>query len=80
MFIDASPFRLCLDRQNRYTHSCTVDTKITSYASYLEIQPLSYTPSETVASGYILTAHVIVGNRTTARDYDMKTILTDWKR
>lgn len=35
-----SPIRLCIDALGRYTHDCTGTNTRTSYASFLQIQPL----------------------------------------
>jgi hypothetical protein len=71
---------LYLDRYGRYTHTKT-DTP-TPYASYTLLTPLLVDGKEVKrkneTAGYILDMRVIVKNGTTYREYDMKSLLTNW--
>lgn len=79
--------QLYLDSLGRYTHSDTGSG--TLYASYMIVSPLKFEASGTTiepkdgASGrnqwYIIDARVIVKSRGYT-EYDMKTIITDWKK
>ncbi len=78
--------RLYLDAQWRYTHTAT-DTG-TLYASYIAISPLGYRDTwwslvevkkDDKNQWYILDARVIVKSRG-YKEYDLKTIITDWKK
>lgn len=79
--------RLYKDSENRFTHTET--STPTNYASYLIISPLSVpdadgvmlTPiKDTMPQWYILDARVITHSRMWYREYDLKTVITDWKK
>lgn len=77
--------QLFLDEQGRFTHKNTGSG--TQYAAYIVISPLSFENNwtrMTVAKDgknqwYILDARVIVNSRG-YREYDLKTLITDWKK
>ncbi len=77
--------KLYLDSQGRFTHINTGTG--TLYASYINIRPLEFENAWTITEikkdgknqWYILDAHVIVNSRG-YREYDLKTIITDWKK
>ncbi len=74
--------RLFLDVDGRYGHTPTATG--TSYASYIRIEPLTVPGVGTIDKdgkhqGYLLEAHVIVHDRI-YRDFDLRTIITDWKK
>ncbi len=77
--------KLYLDSQGRFTHSPT--NTGTLYASYINIHPLEFdngwSPMIVQKDGknqwYILDAHVIVNSRG-YREYDLSTLITDWKK
>lgn len=77
-----SKTRLYLDASGRYTHTTTATG--TSYASYTVITPLTV-PGVGVLDkdgkhqGYVLEAHVIAHDQG-YRDFDLRTIITDWKK
>ncbi len=77
--------QLFLDGQGRYVHDYTWAP--TSYASYIIVSPLGYTGSTWVFTPvvkdsknqwYIIDARVIVKNWNNYREYDAKTLITDW--
>ena len=79
--------RLYLDDHDRFTHTAT--STGTSYASYIIISPLSildatWIPLTPIKNGknqwYILDARVITKLRSGYREYDLKTVITDWKK
>lgn len=74
--------RLYLDDQWRYTHTETQNP--TPYASYLIIHPLGSGSVEVVhewrTQWYVFDARVIVQDGSSYREYDAKTVLTDWIR
>ena len=79
--------RLYYDSDMRLTH--TVTGSGTPYASYLMVSPLiigtSLWPIEPKTiigknQWFILDARVITKSRTGYREYDLKTIITDWKK
>ena len=80
--------RLYTDVQWRFTHESLSNTG-TAYASYLIISPMKFDANGTIEpkdpitqrnQGYILDARVIVSSRWAYREYDLKTIITDWKK
>lgn len=76
--------RLFLDAQGRYTHDDAWTP--TPYASYIIVSPLGYTGStgfvpvvkDEKNQWYIIDARVIVKNWNNYREYDAKTLITDW--
>lgn len=74
--------RLYLDEQGRYTHAPTATE--TQYASYLMVYPLGsgsvQVERDGRTQGYVFDARVIVQDGRTYREYDAKTVLTDWIR
>lgn len=77
---------LKLDDQNRYNHLTGTGT---SYASYLYLSPLVINNGGTLIEpktilgknqGFIIDARVIVKSRFGYREYDLKTVITDWKK
>ncbi len=76
--------RLSLDERWRYTHAVTGSG--TAYASYIIVSPLGYTGSTGLvpivrdgqSQGWIIDARVIVKTGNTTREYDAKTMITDW--
>jgi hypothetical protein len=79
--------QLYTDTHNRFTH--ILSSTGTNYASYLIISPLIIsTPSGPIEpkdtnmknQGWILDARVIAKSRNNYREYDLKTIITDWKK
>lgn len=76
--------RLYIDAKWRYTHDIT--STGTFYASYVIITPLQFENNWTVKvekdgkpQWYIIDARVIVDSRG-YKEYDLKTIITDWKK
>lgn len=81
--------RLYLDNQGRFTH--TVSATGSNIASYITISPLQFTrpvwsPSliepkdrDWNNQWYILDARVII-NSSGFREYDLKTLITDWQK
>ena len=78
--------RLYFDEQNRFTHTAT--DRPTKYASYLRIAPLKIDTATTsiepkkdgISQWYIIDARVISETRGNYREFDLKTIITDWKK
>ncbi len=78
--------RLYQDQYGRYTHTHTVSSTPTPYASYVVITPLVIpsSPPLAVVSGsqpqaYRVTARTIVSTPR-YREYEISTIITDWQR
>jgi prepilin-type N-terminal cleavage/methylation domain-containing protein len=81
-------FALYRDDQWRFTHTQTQSG--TAFATYLIISPIQYTlawsqkiikdPLSNAPQGYIIDVRVILNTRGVFREYDAKTILTDWVR
>lgn len=83
--------RLSIDSKGRYTHTSTATG--TNIASYIIITPLRFErphanpalrmiepkSSDWNNQGYILDARVIV-NSNGLREYDLKTVITDWQK
>lgn len=79
--------RLYYDSDMRLTHTLT--SSGTSYASYIIVSPLRigspiWPIEPKTISGknqwFILDARVITKSRTGYREYDLKTVITDWKK
>ncbi len=79
--------RLYLDTHDRFTHRVT--STGTSYASYVMVSPLIIDNAGTNIEPktptwknqwYILDARVITKLRSGYREYDLKTVITDWKK
>lgn len=89
-FSDANHFNqsaLFLDNQERYSH--TVSWSGTPYASYMIITPIQFIDragtvvkienwSSPKPQWYTIDARVIVNSRGIYREYDAKTMITDW--
>ena len=79
--------KLSLDAQGRYVHD-ELSSTWTPYAAYIKLTPLSYIEWWNVrrieenwkTQGYIIDARVIVNTRWTYREYDAKSMITDWIR
>jgi prepilin-type N-terminal cleavage/methylation domain-containing protein len=80
--------RLKLDDKERYNHRAGTGT---NYASYIIVSPLIIRDSAGIAiepkdsvtlrnQWYILDARVIAKSRNKYREYDLKTVITDWKK
>ncbi len=79
--------KLYSDSAMRFTHTATATG--TSYASYIIISPLIVTgplwmiePKSLDGKNqwFLLDARVITKSRTGYREYDLKTVITDWKK
>lgn len=74
--------RLYLDTQGRYTHTQTLSG--TLYASYIMIRPLmansQIVQKDGKNQGYTIDARVIVQAGNGYREYDTRTMITDWLR
>lgn len=78
--------RLYLDEQWRYTHTNTASG--TLYASYILVTPIGYSDAlwyqkiekDSKSQWYIIDARVIVWAGRGYREYDAKTMITDWVR
>lgn len=87
--------RLCKNEKNIFV-SCqeTNGTNPTIYAAYTRIFPMKYNENDTEIivgetdnetrelkpSAYIVDARVIVRENNNYREYDARTIITDWKK
>jgi hypothetical protein len=82
--------QLYLDASGRYTH--TVTATGTNFSSYIAISPLTFrrqpgngpnawvtTVKDGKEQAYIIDARVIVRGRP-YREYDLKTVITDWQK
>ncbi len=82
--IEFSRTQLNIDKDWRYTHNSWTGT---NYASYIIITPLGFdnngtymnVEKNTKPQWYILDARVIVKSRE-YKEYDLRTIITDWKK
>lgn len=80
--------KLILDAEGRYVHARPgLSGSGTPYASYIIMTPIEFTDANgTVVTvqkdgksqGYIIDARVIVNSRWIYREYDAKTMITDW--
>lgn len=78
--------QLFLDAQWRYTHTNTASG--TLYASYILVTPIGYSDAlwyqkiekDSKSQWYIIDARVIVWAGRGYREYDAKTMITDWVR
>jgi len=75
-------YRLCIDSQNRYTYDCSGGNEKTFFYRYIYFEPLEYTnggTTETISDAYRVTSKVIWYKRG-YHEFDIRTILTDWRR
>lgn len=78
--------KLYRDSQDRYTHNAVSPVIETPYASYLKITPLAYDDNwqsvlvqkDGKNQWWIIDARVIVKTGNNYREYDAKTLITDW--
>jgi Tfp pilus assembly protein PilV len=71
-------YRLCLDSQNLYTYTCTSGNTQTPFYRYLYIEQIM-SPDFPYQDVYSITSKVI-WNKRGYHEYDIKTIVTDWRR
>ncbi len=76
-------WELCMDEKNRYTHDCTnQNNKKTKFSKYISIEKVSYNDSWTREDidDAILIRSKVLWNIGWDHEFEVKTILTDWKR
>ena len=87
--------QLIFDTKWRYTHTGSVSGTGTNFASYIVVSPLGYTgstgiwtevkkitPPDTIAKNqwWIIDARVLVRYNGGYREYDAKSMITDWQK
>ena len=81
--------QLIFDERGRYTHTGSVSGTGTNFASYIIVSPLGYTGStgvftevkkDTKNQWWLIDARVLVRYNGGYREYDAKSMITDWQK
>ena len=76
-------YTLCLDSENRYTHSCPLNNKKTEFYKYISIEKPKYNDtswSEINIENSILIRSKVIWYKKWYHEFELKSIIADWKR